>query len=162
MSSDDPGRVLGDFGVLWSQQSQPVSAPPNAEVPEKAGRGKSGLFPRQGPSGSQEVTEHLRPHGWTHLLLTSMRPSRWTAKSCSLCACFSSSERPYRKWSSPEGNKVTGGAGRGSMWWPVPCVLTLTHSPSEKMEMSEGQVRMVSAPLWSHCPGHSQPTEALR
>lgn len=39
MSSDDPGRVLGDLRVLWSQQSQPVGAPPDTEVPEKAGGG---------------------------------------------------------------------------------------------------------------------------
>lgn len=78
-------------------------------TPRYLKRWGSGLFPHQPPTGS-----HFRPREHTHLLLTSMRPSRWTAKSCSLCTCFSSSERPYRKWSSPEGTQVTGEAGRDS------------------------------------------------
>lgn len=75
-----------------------MSPPPDAEVPER----RVGVGVRAG-SGPQ-ACGHPRPRGSTHLLLTSMRPSRWTAKSCSLCTCFSSSERPYRKWSSPEGD----------------------------------------------------------
>lgn len=37
----------------------------------------------------------------TYLFDTSTRLSLLTAKSCSLCACFISSEIPYKKWSIP-------------------------------------------------------------
>lgn len=90
--SYDPRRVLSNFHILWSKQSQPVCALPNAKVPGRQAGVRA--VTTCGTLGSQ------RPL-CTYLLLTSMRLSLWTAKSCALCACFISSERPYRKWSSP-------------------------------------------------------------
>lgn len=34
-SSDDPGWVLGDFGILGSEYGQAMRALPSAEVPER-------------------------------------------------------------------------------------------------------------------------------
>lgn len=77
-----------------------MCALPNAKVPGRQAGTRQGVSHIRSLGGHRGAL-NTGPRG-TYLVLTLMRPSRLTAKSCSRCTCFISSERPQRKWSSPD------------------------------------------------------------